>query len=94
MDDLQWELKKIANQNREDSIGTQEARQQALDLAARQLKEMGYRNMKAVSLKPKHVEALVKRWQAEGLSTGNPEKPAVAFAMVGGKDRQAIPYPQ
>lgn len=70
MDDLQWELKKIANQNREDSIGTQEARQQALDLAARQLKEMGYRNMKAVSLKPKHVEALVKRWQAEGLSTG------------------------
>ncbi len=70
MDDLQWELKKLTSQHREDSIGTQVARHQVLDLMARQLKEMGYRNMKAISLKPKHVEALVKRWQTEGLSTG------------------------
>ena len=68
MDDLQWDLKKLTKQHREDSIGTQLARHQSLDLIARQLKEMGYRNLRAESLKPKHVEALVRRWQGEGLS--------------------------
>ena len=70
MDDLQWDLKKLTKQHREDSIGTQLARHQSLDLTARQLKEMGYRNLRANSLKPKHVEALVRRWQGEGLSVG------------------------
>jgi len=57
MDDLQWDLKKLTRQHREGSIGTQTARYQSLDLIARQLKEMGYRNMRADSLKPKHAEA-------------------------------------
>ena len=70
MDDLQWDLKKLTKQHREGSIGTQTARHQSLDLIARQLKEMGYRNLRANSLKPKHVEALVRRWQGEGLSVG------------------------
>ena len=29
-----------------------------------------YRNLRAESLKPKHAEALVRRWQGEGLSVG------------------------
>jgi hypothetical protein len=33
---------------------------------AGQLQELGYRLMAAASLKPKHVEGLVERWQAEG----------------------------
>lgn len=70
MDDLQWDLKQLAKRHREGSIGTQAARWQALDLAARQLKAMGYRNLRAESLRPRHVQALVKRWQAEGLATG------------------------
>lgn len=70
MDDLQWDLKKLTRQHREGSIATQTARYQSLDLIARQLKEMGYRNLRADSLKPKHVEALVRRWQGEGLSAG------------------------
>jgi len=70
VDDLQWDLKRLTKQHREGSIGTQAARVQALDLAARQLKAMGYRNLRAESLRPKHVQALVRRWQAEGLSTG------------------------
>ena len=37
---------------------------------AEQLHELGYRHMRAQSLKPKHVEALVKHWQGEGLSPG------------------------
>jgi len=30
---------------------------------ADQLKEVGYRQMRATSLKPKHIGALVARWQ-------------------------------
>ena len=37
---------------------------------ASQLLEMGYRHLAAASLKPKHVESLVERWQAEGLAVG------------------------
>jgi len=93
MDDLQWDLKKLTKQHREDSIGTQLARHQSLDLIARQLKEMGYRNLRAESLKPKHVEALVRRWQGEGLSVGTQKKPPVPPALVGGEDRQARRIP-
>jgi integrase len=70
MDDLQFELKGLCARNRDGSFATQQARKQILDLMARQLKEMGFRNMRRSSLKPKHVEALVNRWQAEGLSAG------------------------
>lgn len=41
-----------------------------LSLAARQLHEAGFRQMRATSLKGKHVDVLLQRWQAEGLSTG------------------------
>ena len=34
---------------------------------ARQLREAGFRQMRATSLKGKHVETLLQRWQAEGL---------------------------
>jgi hypothetical protein len=37
---------------------------------AGQLQELGYRHMAAASLKPKHVEGLVERLQAEGLAVG------------------------
>lgn len=41
-----------------------------LTLVGRQLRELGFRQMHASSLKPKHVEALLTRWQAEELSAG------------------------
>jgi site-specific recombinase XerD len=37
---------------------------------ADQLHALGYRDMNARSLKPKHVEALLRRWQGEALSIG------------------------
>jgi hypothetical protein len=37
---------------------------------ARQLREAGFRQMKAGSLKGKHVAVLLQRWQTEGLSAG------------------------
>ena len=39
-------------------------------MIANQLYTLGYRHMSAQSLKPKHIEGLVKSWQAEGLSAG------------------------
>ena len=56
--------------NRDGSFSTRAARERALDLCARQLKGLGYGQMRAQSLKPKHVEALVGLWTAEGITAG------------------------
>jgi len=70
MDDLTYTLRQLCQRNRDGSHATQADRQRSLTLAARQLREAGFRQMHANSLKGKHVEVLVERWQAEGLSTG------------------------
>lgn len=70
MDDLTYTLRQLCLRNRDGSHATQADRQRSLSLAAHQLREAGFRQMRAISLKGKHVEALLQRWQAEGLSTG------------------------
>ncbi|GLR53554.1 integrase domain-containing protein [Shinella yambaruensis] len=70
MDDLTYELKQLCRRNRDGSFQTQHQRMQSLTLMARQLKEMGFRNMRATSLKEKHVDALLERWTTENLSAG------------------------
>ena len=70
MRDLNYELKQMCRRNRDGSFATQRDRERVLDLVANQLHELGYRHMAAASLKPKHVERLVQRWQAEGLAMG------------------------
>jgi len=70
MDDLTYTLRQLCQRNRDGSHATQADRQRSMSLAARQLREAGFRQMRANSLKGKHVEALLQRWQAEGLSTG------------------------
>ncbi|MGV6474705.1 phage integrase N-terminal domain-containing protein [Azotobacter vinelandii] len=70
MDDLTYTLRQLCLRNRDGSHATQADRQRSLSLAARQLREAGFRQMRATSLKGKHVEALLQRWQAEGLSVG------------------------
>src|SRR3569833_2803736 len=70
MHNLNYQLKLLCRHNADGSYATQANRLRMLQLAARQLKELGYRKMSAQSLKPKHVEALVQRWQEEGLTTG------------------------
>jgi hypothetical protein len=49
---------------------TQAQRQQRLRQVARDLDRLGYRNLRAGGLKPKHVDALVSDWQQRDLSTG------------------------
>ena len=70
MDDLTYTLRQLCQRNRDGSYNTQADRVRSLALAARQLREAGFRQMKASSLKGKHVQALLDRWQGEGLSSG------------------------
>ena len=56
--------------NRDGSFATRAARERALDLCARQLKELGFGQLRAQSLKPKHVDALIGKWNAEGIAAG------------------------
>ena len=70
MDDLTYTLRQLCQRNRDGSYTTQADRMRSLALAARQLREAGFRQMKASSLKGKHVQTLLGRWQGEGLSPG------------------------
>ncbi|MCB4320819.1 integrase domain-containing protein [Alcaligenes sp. 13f] len=70
MDDLTYTLRLLCQRNRDGSYTTQADRMRSLSLAARQLREAGFRQMKASSLKGKHVQTLLDRWQGEGLSSG------------------------
>ena len=70
MDDLTYTLRQLCQRNRDGSHTTQADRMRSLALAARQLREAGFRQMKASSLKGKHVQTLLDRWQGEGLSSG------------------------
>lgn len=70
MRDLNYQLKQICRQCREGSYATQVNRERMLTLAANELHELGYRGMSARSLKPKHIEALVKHWFDQELSIG------------------------
>ena len=70
MKDLNYQLMKLCRDNRDGGYSTQATRSRLLDLIASQLHELGYRRMQPQSLKPKHVDALVTRWQAQGISVG------------------------
>jgi hypothetical protein len=67
---LNYQLKQLCRHNREGSFGTQVRRERELTLMANQLHEHGYRGMNDHSLKPKHVEALVKHWLDTNVAIG------------------------
>lgn len=68
--DIAVELARLCARNRDGSFATQDDRAQILHQAARTLQKAGFQNLAATSLKPKHVDVLVKSWQADGLSAG------------------------
>ena len=70
MKELNYALKQLCRHCREGSYATQRNRERILTQAANELHAMGYRKMQARSLKPKHIEALVKHWQERDLSIG------------------------
>ena len=70
MRNLNYQLKQLCRQNRDGSYSTQSKRAHHLMLIANQLHALGFQGMNARSLKPKHVDALVKQWLDQDLSTG------------------------
>ena len=70
MDDLTYKLKQLCRRNKDGGAMTQAQRMGSLATIARQLKQAGFRNMRASSLKGKHVDVLLERWQGENLSAG------------------------
>jgi integrase len=67
---MNYPLKQLCRHCREGTYGTQNKRERMLTLMANQPRALGYRGMTTRSLKPKHVEALVKLWIDQGLSIG------------------------
>ena len=70
MRDLNYQLKQICRNSREGSYNTQANREHMLTLVANELHALGYRGMTARSLKPKHIDALVKHWFEKELAIG------------------------
>jgi hypothetical protein len=76
---LNYQLKQLCRHNREGSFGTQVRRERELTLMANQLHELGYRGMNSHSLKPKHVEALVRHWLDTNVAIGTIKNRMAAF---------------
>lgn len=70
VDALAFDLKNLCRRCNEGSFATQVNRDDMLQLMARELKAAGFHLPSARSLKPKHVWALVLRWQSLELSDG------------------------
>lgn len=66
--DIFLDLMRMVDRNRDGSFSTQAARREVLAQVAHDLKDMGYRTLPATGLKPKHVRALVARWQESGVA--------------------------
>ena len=73
MRDLNYDLKLICRRNRDGSFATQADRERILALVANALHALGFKNLRATSLKPKHVERRVDAWWEEN---------AAAFARL------------
>jgi integrase len=76
---LNHQLKQLCRHNREGSFGTQVQRERELTLMSNQLHDLGYRGMNSHSLKPKHVEALVRHWLESDVAAGTIKNRMAAF---------------
>jgi hypothetical protein len=70
MRDLNYQLKHLGIRNRDGSYANQANRTRILSLVANQLYALGYKKLHATELKGRHVNAMVKEWQHQGLAPG------------------------
>jgi hypothetical protein len=70
MRDFNYELKQLCSRNCDGSYTTQADRERILDLIANDLHDLGFRQMHATSLKPKHINTLVAKWHADEIAPG------------------------
>ena len=91
MRDLNYDLKLICHHNRDGSYATQHDRERILTLVANQLREGGFRHLRAQGMRTKHVEHLVQRWHAEQISAGTFKNRMSALRWLAEKiDKQNI----
>jgi integrase len=62
------ELARLCARNKDGSFATQANRLSMLFKMGKDLQKAGFDNLSASSLKPKHVDALLARWNADGLA--------------------------
>lgn len=67
---LNFDLRNLCLNSREDSLSTQSDRLSTLNLIANQLHDLGFERLHATGLKPKHVLALVEFWKKHNVSIG------------------------
>ena len=70
MRDLNYQLKLLCKHSHEGSFETRVGRERQLSAIANQLHDLGFRQLKATSLKQKHVQTLVDQWLKQNLSPG------------------------
>lgn len=68
MYDLTYEVKRLAERNRDGSYATQADRKRMLMLLANQLVAMGYQQLHATELKGRHINRLLALWRTQALS--------------------------
>ncbi|MEP9356955.1 phage integrase N-terminal domain-containing protein [Xanthobacter sp. KR7-65] len=68
MDDLSFSLKALTQRVADGSFATRANRHRGLQAMAGELRQLGFRLPAAISLKPKHIDALVGHWKAEGVT--------------------------
>ncbi len=64
------DLINIAKHNKDGSFGTRSKREKSLQSMFKELKEVGYKLPSINNFKTKHVNALVDKWKADGLTSG------------------------
>ncbi len=70
MRQLNYDLKRLQDDQPKRRYATQRDRSYVLAQAANLLHELGFRRLRATGLRRKHVNALVREWKAAGLSVG------------------------
>lgn len=83
MRDLNHQIKQHYQHYWADSYAIQWNRERILTLMANELHALDHRKMQARSLKPKHTDALINRWQDQSFSIGTMKMPHVRTALVG-----------
>jgi hypothetical protein len=72
MDKLEYGFNHILGRNKDGSHATRSNRKRMLSMFAQQLKEAGYKTneMRPSDLKGRHINALIRKWKADEVSTG------------------------
>jgi len=70
MRNLAYQFRQMCGRNKDGSHSTQASRRRLFSMIAKDIEQLGFRNLETGGLKPKHVEALVAPWKEKQLAIG------------------------